>query len=138
MSKKNESKETKANVIEASADTLTINPKSAPAGMSFEEMQQAVLEFKKLQKIIKAMPKEDREKLLPPVKAREIPESLSDFANDLFDLVKSVYVEFDSEFAKTITLDKPDGNKSISLSREDCKFSIAIIRKSEKKEKESK
>jgi hypothetical protein len=131
------SKDKKNDVVTEEKDPkdLTLDPKGIPATMSFEEMQKAVAEFKKLQKIIKAMPKEDRAKLLPPVKAREIPESLTDLAEIIFEKVTFWKENLKSEFAKTVTLDKPDGNKSISLSNEDCDFSIAIIRKSKKETK---
>jgi len=126
MSKKNQK------VEEVKAETIA-NTIEAPK--TYEEMQQMVAEYKKLQKAIKALPKEDREKLLPPVKAREIPESLIDLSTIIFEKVNFWESNLDSEFAKTVTTDKPDGNKSISLSSEDCKFTVAIIRKIKKEKK---
>ena len=126
MSKKNQK------VEEVKAETIA-NTIEAPK--TYEEMQQMVAEYKKLQKAIKALPKEDREKLLPSVKAREIPESLIDLSTIIFEKVNFWESNLDSEFAKTVTTDKPDGNKSISLSSEDCNYTVAIIRKIKKEKK---
>ena len=130
MSKKNKSQETEAKTL----DTTVLQ--GAPTGLSFEEMQKAVTEFKRLQKLIKELPKEEREKLLPPTHKREIPESLSVLADYIKKGLISHYDNIKPEFDKTVTTEKPDGNKSISLSWEDCDFSVAIIRKIKKSKKE--
>lgn len=141
MSKKNQQNQESKKSVEVgfpliSAENLEINTASAPSEMTFEEMQKAVAEFKKLQKIIKALPKEDRAKLLPPVRAREIPEGLLVLADYIKKGLVSHYDNINPEFAKTVTTDKPNGNKSISLSWEDCDFSVAIIRKAKKEKSE--
>ncbi len=128
----------KVKTQEESAKDLTIDPKSVPEKMSFEEMKKSVEEFKRLQKIIKALPKEEKAKLLPPVRAREIPENLQKLAELIFKSVNTFEEMIKIEFSNSVTTDKPEGNKSISLTSDICHFSIAIIRKSEKKNSDKK
>lgn len=103
--------------------------------LSFEEMQKSVAEFKRLQKLIKQLSKEDRVKLLPPVHKREIPESLVNLAETIFETINKDVKAIREILSSSVTTDKPDGNKSISLSIDECEFSIAIIRKSKKEKK---
>lgn len=113
-------------------DTLTI---AAPSGMSFDDMKKAVEDFKRLQKIIKLMPKEDRQKLMPPIRKHEIPDSLAELAQIIFEKINSFKSAISEIFSNSVTTEKPDGNKSISLTIDECDFSVAIIRKSKKSEK---
>jgi len=104
--------------------------------LSFEEMKKMVDQYKSLQKQIKALPKEEREKLLPAIHKREIPESLKDLAGVVFSELKKFTPQIKTLFDISITLEKPEGNKSISLSIDECDYSIAIIRRGKKNKTE--
>jgi hypothetical protein len=107
---------------------VKVEVEDQPQKMSFEEMKKSVEEFKRLQKIVKSIPKEEREKLLPSVHKREIPEALISMSEVIFSEIEKFKTQINEIFENSISTEKPEGNKSISLSSEDCSFSIAIIR----------
>lgn len=116
MSKKNQS---------AKVETEILTSIGAPETMSFEEMKKAVTEYKKLQKLIKSMPKEDRAKLMPK-RERIISDNIKDMIDDIKVVLSQHVEEIQIEFQRTISTEKPKGQRWLTWKLEDYTFCLAI------------
>lgn len=116
MSKKNQT---------AKVDTEVLTSSGAPEGMSFADMQIAVKEYKKLQKLIKAMPKEERAKLMPK-RERIVSDQIKPMIVKIQTLLNEYQENIKSEFKTTISVEKPDGQKWLTWKLENYTFCLAI------------
>lgn len=101
---------------------------SAPKNLSFDEMKQAIQDFKRLQKIIKAMPKEDRAKLMPK-RERVISDNIQAMIKGISEILEMFQENIKKEFKTTISIEKPDGQKWLTWKLDTYTFCLAINKK---------
>jgi len=97
----------------------------APEKMSFEDMKTAIQDFKRLQKLIKAMPKEDRAKLMPK-RERVISDNIMPLIDEIRKSLDKYSDNIKSEFKTTISIEKPDGQKWLTWKLDNYTFCLAI------------
>ena len=121
MSKKNEP---------TKVGTEVLTSIGAPQGMSFEDMSKNVKEYRRLQKLIKAMPKEDRAKLMPK-RERIISDNIKDMIKKIDTLLSEFSDNIASEFKSTVSVEKPEGQKWLTWKLDTYTFCLAINKKKE-------
>lgn len=109
-------------------ETEILTNSGSPEKMSFEDMKKNIAEYKRLQKLIKALPKEDRAKLLPR-RVREVSDQIKPMIEEVgLALVRNEKVIV-SEFEKTITTEKPNGQKWLTWKLPNYTFCLMINKK---------
>ncbi len=106
-------------------ETEILTNAGAPEKMSFAEMQKAIAEYKKLQKLIKSLPKEDRAKLMPK-RERVITDNIKPLIVKISSLLNEYQENIKSEFKTTVSIEKPNGQKWLTFKLNSYTFCIAI------------
>lgn len=94
----------------------------------FQEMKRQLAELKKV------IPKE----ALKEIKGERITvlsDEMKKFQSEVLPIMKRHEGDFVRELSKTITTEKPNGNKSLTISFDGVSFYLYIVKKREKKEK---
>lgn len=112
-------------------DTEILTSVESPQVMSFEDMKRSVAEYKRLEKIIKALPKEERAKLLPK-RVREVSKRLIPMIDEIALALVRNETEIVEEFKTTISAEKPNGQRWITFRLPNYTFCLAINKPKDK------
>lgn len=112
-----------------SKDKISVSDVINNEELTPDEMKKLLKEFQSLKAKIAKLPKEEvkaAKKEMGGVTRRVLSGALLELRDELIPIIKEYRESLKDEFSKTITKEKPKGNRSISL-KVDI-FTVAVIR----------